>query len=142
MLSHEPYATINHERGDRGDHADISGRPANTTPQVSLTPEAVADDNLPVCREYSKMERGEKDVVLRRMQDDHGDTMTPIVARISVNLFCKLNPGRLIDGGLRATATLRPRGRRRRARPGVFAMARDGRRRQRRGTAPYRPPTR
>lgn len=79
-------------------NADISGRPANTTPQVSLTPEAVADDNLPVCREYSKMERGEKDVVLRRMQDDHGDTMTPIVARISVNLFCKLNPGRLIDG--------------------------------------------
>jgi hypothetical protein len=63
-----------------------------------LTPVAVADDALPVCRSYNEMEKGEKDVVLRHMQEDHGDTMTPVIARISVDLFCKLNPGRLIDG--------------------------------------------
>lgn len=77
---------------------DIGGRAANARPQTPLTAVAVADDNLPVCREYNVMEKGEKDVVLRHMQEDHGDTMTPVIARLSVNLFCKLNPGRLIDG--------------------------------------------
>ena len=88
-LTNEALGTINE---------DIAGRSPNPRPQTALTPLAVADDTLPVCRAYNEMEKGEKDVVLRHMQEDHGDTMTPVIARISVDLFCRLNPGRLIDG--------------------------------------------
>ena len=40
----------------------------------------------------------EKDVVLRRMQEDHDDTFPRIVVKGSVAAYCALNPGRHIDG--------------------------------------------
>ena len=77
---------------------DIAKRPAVAKPQVRVEPTAVDDDDIPVCRDYSKMESGEKDVVLRRMQEDHEDPFPRLVLKGSVAAYCALNPGRHIDG--------------------------------------------
>jgi hypothetical protein len=77
---------------------DISKRRSATKPQAPLTTTVIADDTLPTCSEYGAMESGQKDVVLRRMQDDHHDTFPRIVVKGSVAAYCALNPGRHIDG--------------------------------------------
>jgi pimeloyl-ACP methyl ester carboxylesterase len=77
---------------------DISKRAAVGAAQPPLKPKPVLDDGLPVCRDFERMGPGERDVALRRMQEGHGDSTSRAVARLSVTLFCKLNPGRLIDG--------------------------------------------
>ncbi len=88
-LTNEATATI---------ASDIDGRTATEPPQPPLTAEAVADTDLPVCRDFVTMKSGEADVALRRMQEARDDTMSMTIARLSVKVFCKLNPGRKIDG--------------------------------------------
>jgi pimeloyl-ACP methyl ester carboxylesterase len=87
-LTNEATATI----------AEDIGRRTATGPQPSLTAEPVNDADLPVCRDFVRMSSGEADVAVRRMQEAHNDTASATLAKLSVKLFCKLNPGRLIDG--------------------------------------------
>lgn len=77
---------------------DIAKRPPVAKPQTRVEPTAVDDDEVPVCRDYAKMESGEKDVVLRRMAEDHEDPFPRLVLKGSVAAYCALNPGRHIDG--------------------------------------------
>jgi pimeloyl-ACP methyl ester carboxylesterase len=77
---------------------DISKRRPVATQQTPLTATADPDDKLPTCSEYGDMEPGQKDVVLRRMQEDHNDTLPRFVVKGSVLAYCALNPGRHIDG--------------------------------------------
>lgn len=58
----------------------------------------VKDVALPRCRDWILMDGPTADAALRTMQDAHHDEASIGTARLSVGIYCKLNPGRTIDG--------------------------------------------
>lgn len=66
--------------------------------QVPVMPPPVEEVDLPACRDWRLMDEQEGDDALQTMADAHHDTSSLSTLRLSVGVYCKLYPGRLIDG--------------------------------------------
>lgn len=67
-------------------------------PTVATTSTPTPSDGVPRCSEWVQMGNEDGDAALQEMADSHGDHSGLGLLRLSVGAFCKLYPGRTIDG--------------------------------------------